>query len=113
MNVFYKKPCYGPHNISTDFFKLHDECNGGYGYEGLGAIGIVIGILILLLLLFVCYIIYLRSRQITFWVNRRRTAKENTTYEALNGQVDTTTKESEAKVLIKRAINFVYHKDLI
>jgi hypothetical protein len=42
----------------------------------------------------------LRSRQITFWVNRRRNKDANVqlTYEALNGQTDAPTKGIEAKV---------------
>jgi len=52
-------------------------------------------------LAFCCYGVVLRSRQITFWVNGRRRAKDpnaGLTYEALNGQqTDLTNKGVEAK----------------
>jgi hypothetical protein len=99
---FLIKPCNGPLSIVDDFFKFDKECGFNVEESSLSWIIVVIIILILLIILlaFICYLLVLRSRQITFWVNRRRNKDPNVqlTYEALNGQTDAPTKGIEAKV---------------
>ncbi len=99
---FLIKPCNGPLSIVHDFFKFDKECGFNVEESSLSWIIVVIIILILMIILlaFICYLLVLRSRQITFWVNRRRSKDANVqlTYEALNGQTDAPTKGIEAKV---------------
>ncbi|CAG2105554.1 unnamed protein product, partial [Medioppia subpectinata] len=104
--VFGNEPCNGPLSIVDDFFRFDDEC--GLNPKSSTAnllnwiiIAFLVAIIAILLLAFCCYGVVLRSRQITFWVNGRRRAKDpnaGLTYEALNGQqTDVTNKGVEAK----------------
>jgi len=103
--IFGTEPCNGPLSIVDDFFKFDKECGFNVEESSLSWIIVVIIILILLIILlaFICYLLVLRSRQITFWVNRRRNKDPNVqlTYEALNGQTDAPTKGIEAKGHLK------------
>ncbi|CAG2165730.1 unnamed protein product [Oppiella nova] len=103
--VFGNEPCNGPLSIVDDFFMFDEEC--GLSPKSSTAnllnwilIAFLVAIIVIVLLAFCCYGVVLRSRQITFWVNRRRAKDPNAglTYEALNGQqMDVTNKGVEAK----------------
>lgn len=90
----------------SDFFYFDEECGFNPKTAGTGLwIWIIIIVIVVLLALVLiglcCYALVLRSRQITFWVNRRRSKADRNqglTYEALNGQTDGTVKATEMKV---------------
>ncbi|XP_054163430.1 uncharacterized protein LOC128961238 [Oppia nitens] len=92
-SVYGNEPCNGPLLIVDDFFKFDDECGLSPQHSTADIlvwviIVLFVAIIAIILLAFCCYMFVLRSRQITFWVNRRRTKDRNAglTYEALNGQ---------------------------
>lgn len=118
--IFGTEPCNGPLSIVDDFFKFDKECelNPSRAESGFNwmIIALIVLILLIILLAFCCYLLILRSRQITFWVNRRRSKerdKDNVqlTYESLNGQIDAPIKGSETKAESKNGKGFDANTD--